>query len=113
ILPKGGPLGYGLALIAELVGEAMLGPVPKGEINWLVLALNCHNYNEAPMMQAAAEEVLSEIRASTPASDHEQVLIPGERERDALAKSTHGPLTVPRRIWTAIQTMEQDFAPPK
>ena len=113
ILPKGGPLGYGLALVAELVGEAMLGPVLKGEINWLVLALNCHNYNDVPMMQAAAEEILSEIRSSTPASDHERVLIPGERERDALSKSTLGPLEIPRRIWAAIQSMEQDFAKPK
>lgn len=110
ILPKGGPLGYGLALIAELLGEAMLGPLPKGEINWLVLALDCRRYNKANAMQAVAEEILSEVRASAPASGHKAVLIPGERERDAFARSQGRPLRVPRRIWDAIQDLERDLA---
>lgn len=109
ILPKGGPLGYGLALVAELVGEAMLGPVLKGEVNWLVLALDCQRYNGPKAMQATAEEILSEIRASAPASGHEAVLIPGERERDALAGSQNRSLRVPRRIWEAIQGLERDL----
>lgn len=110
MLPKGGPLGYGLALIAELLGEAMLGPLPKGEINWLVLALDCRRYNKTHAMQAVAEEILSEVRASAPATGHRAVLIPGERERDALARSQGRPLRVPRRIWDAIQDLERDLA---
>ena len=39
ILSKGGHLGYDLAPIVEIVGEAMPGPVAKGEINWMLLAI--------------------------------------------------------------------------
>jgi LDH2 family malate/lactate/ureidoglycolate dehydrogenase len=105
ILPKGGPLGYGLALIAELVGEAMLGPVAQGEINWLVLALDCRRYRAAPEMQAMAEEILAEIRASPPAPGHARVEAPGERER-ALRDAAQGrPLRPPRRTWEAIEAL--------
>jgi uncharacterized oxidoreductase len=109
ILPKGGPLGYGLALIAELVGEAMLGPVLKGEINWLVLALDCRRYREAPAMQAVAEEILAEIRACAPAAGHERVEAPGERERRLHAAAQGRPLRIPRRIWEAIERMAAEM----
>lgn len=109
ILPKGGPLGYGLALIAELVGEAMLGPVLKGEINWLVLALDCRRYHEAPAMQAVAEEILAEIRGSAPAASRGPVQVPGERERDLWVAAQGKPLMVARRIWEAIENMARDM----
>lgn len=109
ILPKGGPLGYGLALIAELVGEAMLGPVLKGEINWLVLALDCRRYHEAPAMQAVAEEILAEIRASAPAAGRGPVQVPGERERDLWAAAQGKPLRVPGKIWASIEAMAREL----
>ncbi|WP_127562043.1 Ldh family oxidoreductase [Nioella ostreopsis] len=109
ILPKGGPLGYGLALIAELVGEAMLGPVLKGEINWLVLALDCRRYHEAPAMQVVAEEILAEIRVSAPAEGRGPVQVPGERERDLHATAQGKPLMVPGRIWAAIEEMAREM----
>ena len=108
ILPKGGPLGYGMALIAELIGEAMLGPVEKGEINWLVLAVDCRSFNQAYAMQRVAEEILSEIRASAPQREAEPVQIPGERERALHAASQGQPLMVPRKIWETIMTLAQD-----
>ena len=109
ILPKGGPLGYGLALIAELIGEAMLGPVLEGEINWLVLALDCRRYNTSPSMQIAAEEILSEIRSSAPAKGHDVVEVPGERERNLFAASQNQPLRIPRRIWGAIEDLASEL----
>ncbi|MFV1566702.1 MULTISPECIES: Ldh family oxidoreductase [unclassified Phaeobacter] len=109
ILPKGGPLGYGLALVAELVGEAMLGPVLAGEINWLVLALDCRRYNTAPHMRTAAEEILSEIRASTPAEGHNAVLVPGERERDLYTAAQGKPLRIPRQTWNAIEDLAREL----
>ena len=71
----------------------MLGPVLKGEINWLVLALDCRRYHEAPAMQAVAEEILSEIRASAPADGRGPVQVPGERERDLWAAAQGQPYT--------------------
>ena len=105
ILPKGGPLGYGLALVAELVGEAMLGPVDKGEINWLVLSLDTRNYRAAPLLQSAAEDILSEIRASTPVPGGPPVSVPGERERDRHSREAEAPLMLPAPVWDAIRAL--------
>ena len=110
ILPKGGPLGYGMALIAELIGEAMLGSVEKGEINWLILALDCERYAPTGPMQAAAEEILAELRQSEPATGHDKVMIPGERERDAWQSSQGKPLSLSRQVWEAIETLSQELA---
>ena len=103
IQPKGGPLGYGLALIAELVGEAMLGPVLAGEINWLVLALDCRRYNNSPHMRSAAEDT------STPAEGHDAVLVPGERERDLYTAAQGKPLRIPRQTWNAIEDLARQL----
>ncbi len=109
ILPKGGPLGYGLALIAEMVGEAMLGPVAKGEVNWLILALDCSRYRDAPAMQQVAEEILAEIRGSAPVEGGGSVQVPGERERALHALAQGQPLMLPRRTWESIEAMARDL----
>ncbi len=105
ILPKGGPLGFGLALVAELVGEAMLGPVDRGEINWMVLAVDCTAHAAPDTMRAAAEEILAEIRACPPLAGGPRVEIPGERERDRAAAAT-GIVHLPRPIWQQIRALD-------
>jgi len=105
ILPKGGAMGYGLALVAELVGEAMLGPVRRGEINWMILAVDCRNFRAPDAMQAAAEAILAEIRACPPAADVARVEVPGERERDRAADADPGLVHLPRPIWARIAAL--------
>lgn len=104
ILAKGGQMGSGLALVAEIIGEAMLGPVEKGEINWLILALDSTRYRALEKIHASAEEILVEIRACRPAKGFSEVEVPGERERRSLAKTKC--LSVPRRIWQQIAKLE-------
>jgi LDH2 family malate/lactate/ureidoglycolate dehydrogenase len=101
ILPKGGAMGYGLAVLAELVGEAMLGPVDRGEINWLVLCVDCRNYRAAPAMQEAAEAILAELRDCPPAEGHDRVNVPGEMERDR-ASAARDMLHLPAETWARI-----------
>lgn len=104
ILPKGGPLGYGLALLAELVCEAMLGPVDKGEVNWFVLSVDAANYRSANALQSAAEEILAELRACPTLPGNPPVSIPGERERDQRAARA-GIIHLPKPVWEAIQQL--------
>jgi LDH2 family malate/lactate/ureidoglycolate dehydrogenase len=104
ILPKGGHIGSGLALIAEVMGHAMLGPVTKGEINWMVLAVDCTAQAEPEAMRAAAEEILAEVRACPPLRKGEPVEVPGERERDRAASVTEA-LSLPAPIWDRIVTL--------
>ena len=100
IMPSGEQKGYGLALVAELIGEAMLGPVTV-EANWLLIALDAGRFRKAPQMQRVAEEVLDDIRTCPPAPGFDRVEVPGERERDYRRRS-NGKIAVPEKTWQQI-----------
>ncbi|MGB0507437.1 MAG: Ldh family oxidoreductase [Pikeienuella sp.] len=80
LLPAAGPKGYGMALIAELIGEAMFGEALTG-MNWLVVCIDLSGYRAPGTYQAAASACLEELRACPPADGFDRVEIPGERER--------------------------------
>ena len=96
ILSKGGPMGYGMALMAEMICEAMLGPVTT-ESNWLTVFIDADHYRERGEHHAVAEEILSEVRACPPAAGHARVEIPGERERARRETALASGLFYPRR----------------
>lgn len=111
ILPKGGPMGYGMAVVAEMICEAMLGPVTV-ECNWLVLAMDSDLYRARDQMQAAAEEVLAELRACPPAPGFDRVEVPGERERDLRRRNLEQGIELPdqtleclRELYAAAQAV--------
>ena len=108
ILPKGGPMGYGLAVMAELICEAMLGPVTT-EVNWLVLALDTNRYRQAGTLQTVAEEILRELRECPPADGFERVEIPGERERERRQANTEGLIQSPENTWSEIQALARSL----
>jgi LDH2 family malate/lactate/ureidoglycolate dehydrogenase len=104
ILPAGGAKGYALALMAELIAEAMLGPATT-ECNWFLVTVKTSIYREATAMRAVAEEILDEIRQCPPAPGFERVEIPGEREREQRLRS-NGMIAVPERTWQQILALE-------
>ena len=109
ILPMGGHKGYALALMAEMIGEAMLGPSsPEG--NWFLLAVDTRRFREPSALRAAAEDVLADLRACTPAPGFDRVEIPGERERDQRAASG-GILSVPEATWAQVLALSQELQP--
>ena len=89
LLPMAGPKGYGMALVAELLGEAILGQAMDG-MNWICIAVDLSRYRAPSAYRRAAEECLAELRACPPAPGFDRVEIPGEREaalRDERLKS--------------------------
>ena len=100
ILPKGGALGYGLSVMAELIGEAMLGPVTV-EANWLMITMQPGRYRQADAYREVAEEILAEIRNSPPADGFSQVEIPGEMERKQRTDANEK-IALPTKTWKAI-----------
>jgi uncharacterized oxidoreductase len=105
ILPKGGVLGYGLATMAELICDAMLGPA-KVECNTFILMVDTAQFREAGPLQQAAEDILGELRACPPAAGYERVEICGEREqaRRRMQRDLH----LPARTWEAIRAAVPD-----
>ena len=106
ILPAGGAKGYAMALVAELIAEAMLGPTTT-ECNWLMIALNTANYRDPSTMMEIAEEILGEIRQSPPSEGFDRVEIPGERERGQRQQSSDS-IAVPRETWKQILALKAD-----
>ena len=106
ILPAGGHKGYSLALIGELVAEALLGPT-RTEGNWLVITFDTTNLRSCSQIEKAAEEVLEELRNCPPAPGFERVEIPGERERSH-KQISNGWVAVPERTWQQICDLHEN-----
>jgi uncharacterized oxidoreductase len=109
ILPSGEHKGYALALAAELVAEAMLGPV-RTECSWLLLTLDTTLYREAGTMSRVAEEILDELRNCPPAPGFERVEIPGEREREHRERNRDVGVALPRPTWERIVELSERLA---
>jgi LDH2 family malate/lactate/ureidoglycolate dehydrogenase len=107
ILPAGGHKGYALALMGEMIGEALLGPSTT-ECNWLLITVKCSRFREDGPLQAAAEEVLSEIRACPPAEGFSKVEVPGERERECRRRSA-GIIRIPEATWGQITDLARQL----
>ena len=106
IMPSGGHKGYALALAAEIVAEAMLGPT-RTEGGWLLLTVDTTRYREPSAMQAIAEEILDELRNCPPAPGFERVEIPGEREREYREKTRETGIALPRQTLRQIEALAQ------
>jgi len=100
ILPMGGHKGYALSLMAELIGEAMLGP-SSPECNWFLLTIDTQKFRQPDALQTAAEEVLSDVRNCPPAPGFDRVEIPGEREREH-RRLSRGTIDVPEKTWRQV-----------
>ena len=104
ILPAGGAKGYALAVAAEIITEAMLGPVSV-ECNWLMIAVDCGLYREVDAMQETAEEIFAELRNCPPAPGFQRVEISGERERDRRTANADKTLFLPAAAWAEIEIL--------
>ena len=103
ILPFGGAKGYALGLVAEMIGEAMLGPETT-ETNWLMIGIDTARFRDPTAIETAAEEVLAEIRACPPLPGFACVEVPGERER-ATRAAANGRIVLPEPTWNKIMAL--------
>jgi LDH2 family malate/lactate/ureidoglycolate dehydrogenase len=108
ILPAGGAKGYALAVAAEMIAEAMLGPVTV-ECHWLILALDCSLYQTPSTFQSIAEEILLELRECPPAQGFDRVFVPGERESEARKANQNKPISLPTATWQEILELAQNL----
>jgi LDH2 family malate/lactate/ureidoglycolate dehydrogenase len=104
ILPMAGAKGYGLALLAELIGAAMLGPVTT-EMNWLCVCIDTALYSDGQKYQEVAEEILQELRSCPPVSGVEKVEIPGEREREFQSQNLKKGVAIPEQTWNQMMNL--------
>ena len=108
ILPKGGPMGYGMALMAEMICDAMLGDA-KIECNWFLIGIDTASYRSPDAITQAAEAILKEIRACPPAPGFERVEVPGERERTNKAINEKIGIALPLKTYALIQNLAAEL----
>ncbi len=107
ILPAAGQKGYALALAAELIAEALIGPVAT-EANWLLIMVDTARMTSGNALRDRAEVILADIRSCPPAPGFDQVEIPGERERRCRAESG-GIIHIPERTWGDIVALHVEL----
>lgn len=107
ILPMGEHKGYALSLMAEMIGEAMLGP-SSPECNWFLLAIDTRRYRAPGALKSAAEDLLQDLRNCPPAPGFDRVEIPGEREREQRERS-NGIIAVPEDTWQQVLDLSAEL----
>jgi LDH2 family malate/lactate/ureidoglycolate dehydrogenase len=100
-LPAAGHKGYGLALIAELIGEALLSFPP--EYNWLVVAIDLGTFRPAADYAATAEAYLQKVKDVPPASGFDRVRLPGEPEVHTTRERERNGILVSKSLWAEIE----------
>lgn len=102
ILPAAGHKGYGLALMAELLGSALLGE--SQELNWFIVALNLEAFRSLSEFNTLSAGVLDKVKAVPPVAGVAEVLLPGEPEARMAAERRAGGIPLPDEVWAQIVT---------
>lgn len=79
LLPAAGPKGYGLGLIAELLGYGLLG-APR-ELNWILFAFDLETFGGREAYRERTESYLAWVKSCAPAPGFGEVMVPGEPEQ--------------------------------
>src|SRR5262249_24875127 len=112
LLPSGGPKGYALWVMVELLGRVLPGadayaeeprggPV-YGHSGMLVLAMNPAALGDPAAYAASADETIRRIKAVPPAHGFDEVLVPGEPEEQSRAERQATGIPIPEETWTRI-----------
>ncbi len=100
LLPAAGPKGYGMALIAELVGYALLSnPL---EFNWLMIGIDIAHVRPGGGYEHDAEEILGRVKDVPPVAGVDAVMIPGETERRLRAERKKTGVPVADGVWDGV-----------
>jgi LDH2 family malate/lactate/ureidoglycolate dehydrogenase len=99
-LPAAGHKGYGLGLMAELIGDAALGCPPN--FNWFVMVVDLGVFSAADSYGERAEAYLAHVKATPPAPGFTEVLLPGEPERRAAAARAKEGVEIPNLVWSEL-----------
>jgi LDH2 family malate/lactate/ureidoglycolate dehydrogenase len=100
-LPAGGYKGYGLGLIAELIGDALLQTPP--EFNWMVIALDLSAFGSLQRYAEGADAYLDFVKGVRPAEGVAEVLLPGEPERRRAEVRARDGVPLPDKVWVQLK----------
>jgi LDH2 family malate/lactate/ureidoglycolate dehydrogenase len=100
LLPAAGPKGSGLGIIAELMGDAMLGDCV--EYNWLMILIRADAFQPMATYENRAQSFVEEVRGSKTAAGFDKVIMPGERETTLARGAADDGIVIGDGVWAAI-----------
>lgn len=118
LTPIGGPKGYALALITNLVAGVLMG----GPFAWqvgsvyddldrpqdvahLLMAISVEAFMPVQEFKVRVDELIREVRATPKAPGAERIYLPGEMEFECREKRLQEGIPLPRSLWAELQTM--------
>ena len=112
LLPFGGHKGYALAVLAELMGQALTGGdettdeghggAPYRSAGATFVAIDAGAFRPAEVSRATAEKTVQRLRATRPAPGFQRVMTPGEPESTSRARRQSAGIPLPAETWRAI-----------
>ena len=106
LLPAAGPKGSGMGIIAELVGDAMLGKTL--EYNWLFILLRVDSFRSMTEYEKAASNFVNEVRNSKPLDENGKVLLPGEKETTSSKHAETNGIQISQGVFDSIKAAAND-----
>jgi LDH2 family malate/lactate/ureidoglycolate dehydrogenase len=108
MLPSGGAKGYGMAFMAELFGDACLGP--PHELNWFLLAVDLGRFVQPDNYFAAAASLREAIESCPPSKDVSKVMWPGQPEVETRERQLSGGIEYSQQEIRSLAALETRFA---
>ena len=90
-----------MGIIAELVGDAMLGKTL--EYNWLFILLRVDSFRSMTEYEKAASKFVNEVRNSKPVDENSKVLLPGEKETTSSKHAETNGIQISRGVFDSIK----------
>jgi LDH2 family malate/lactate/ureidoglycolate dehydrogenase len=100
LLPAAGPKGSGLGIIAELMGDAMLGDCV--EYNWLMILIRADAFLSRSTYNKRAAEFVDHVRGTKTAAGFEKVIMPGELETTLAKSAAANGIVIGDGVWDGI-----------
>ena len=117
LLPFGGPKGYGLSFIVDIISGALAGAAcgkdvcslfpeeRKCNVGQFFLAINVDAFIPIRDFKAAVDKVVLELRSSPPAPGYASVLIPGEIEYRTEQKRLLEGIPLSNETWQRLKKL--------
>lgn len=100
LLPAAGPKGSGLGVVAELMGDAMLGDCI--EYNWLMILIRADAFQPMATYEQRAADFVGQVRGSKSAAGFDKVIMPGERETTLARDAAANGIIIGDGVWAGI-----------
>ena len=116
LLPFGTYKGYGLNLMVEIIPILLAGAAPVTSAEFkrgnptLMMALNIEAFTAYDRFLRLADDLCARVKSVPPAAGFDEVLLPGEPERRALARRQQEGIPLAERTWVTLARLASERA---